>query len=377
MAGNPVTPSHSGKNLGPDLLNSQKLTSIPGVRLVMEVNGMPIDDKAALEQNRQIVDHAREIVGRTRHSPIRPEWKGKLMDERDRYAQRNEVTWIVHFWRALQNPERYVRQRDEHGSLVEPEIWGAATWFQDGLDDNWDQPLNTGSLPTLEIDDANVLELLDSLPRVTTPKPDIAFGLRHDEFTQIEKVVNNRYHMYAGVSESILHPFFIVETKTRGTIEETENQCCRGGAALVCAARQMIHDSDPDASQDGPDIQSIAFSLALVPTLAHIFVHWAHIDTHGGLVYHMHYVTGFPLRNKDSLVDLFRAVNNILDWGTDERKTFIKGVLKKLHDLKEKEAGKGSEKQAEKGPSKRKRAKTAAGAKAQHSTVQDDEESDS
>lgn len=108
----------------------------------------------------------------------------------------------------------------------------------------------------------------------------------------------------------------LVETKTTsGNIEDVENQCCRGGASLVTAARQMIGDSDPDAasSSRGADIQSIAFSIALVPTVANIFCHWAEVISANEVVYHMHMIKSFAIRDLDTAIALHHAVDNILD----------------------------------------------------------------
>ncbi len=238
--------------------------------------------------------------------------------------------------------------------MLEEKGWEAVSWNISGLDDNWDQPLHIGSLPRLETEDENHLALLESLPRVSTPKPDIAFGLEKRWFNEAEMLVNDQYHMYVQVSEGIYHPWFLVETKTNGLMEEVEIQCCRGGAAFVRCTRQLIEDSDPDAfaAQYGPDLESMAFSLALVPTYAQIFYHWANKGSDGRVRYHIHLLKAFALRDEDSYVALLRAVNNILDWGLDARLTSITGVLHKIHALT-----------AEKSAKKRKRSKSTGGSK--------------
>ena len=239
-----------------------------------------------------------------------------------------------------------------------PKAWESITWKKSGLDENWDYSLNIGSLPKLEIDDENHCALIQSLPKVSTPAPDIAFGLKKKLFDEDEMLVNNRYHMYVQTSKGICHPWFLVETKTKGTIEEVEIQCCRGGAAFVRCTRQLVKDSNPEAfdAQPGPDLYSMAFSLALVPTLAQIYYHWANIGSDGQVRYHMHLLDSFALRKEDSCVGLQRAVNNILDWGLDARLTYIKGILDKIHTLT-----------AENGAKKRKRSKSTGAAESQSS----------
>lgn len=322
----PVTPYTSSKAAGPVQLNSQKSTDIPGIRLVMRANNLPIEDKNAIKKYPEVRQYAKDIVDQTRNSPVCPEWQDNMTDVLDEYAVRNEATWIEYFWEALQNA-----QRDIKG--IEPEAWTSATWKKSFLDSNWNADLRTGSVPKLETADVNILELLESLPRITNPRPDIAFGLKRGAFSEDENVVNDRYQMYAQVSQGIYHSWLVVETKTNGPIEDVENQCCGGGAPLVCATRIMIHDSDPDTvtRSHGPDSQSIAFSVALVPSCANIFCHWAEAKSAEEIVYHMHLIKTFALRDDDSVVGFHRAINNILDWGTHDRKMRMKEVLCKIH----------------------------------------------
>ena len=358
MVDNPVTPSRLASNAGPGTMNSQKATNIRSVRMVLKANGMPLEDPNTKRLHPQVHQFATEIVNSERNSPVRPGWKANFSKQRNQYATRNGNTWIKKIWAALQNPERNVRKRDGEGSMLEEKGWEAVAWDKSGLDDNWDQLLHMGSLPRLKTEDENQVALLESLPRVSTPKPDIAFGLNDELFNEVEMVVNDRYHMYVQVSEGIYHPWFLVETKTNGTIEEVEIQCCRGGAALVRCSRQLIEDSDPDAfaAKHGPDLESMAFSLALVPSCAHIYYHWANRDVDGQVLYHMHFLKSFALRDEDACVGLLHVVNNILDWGLDARLISVKKILDEIHSLT-----------TEKAPKKRKRAKSMGGHQSQSS----------
>lgn len=343
----PVTPALSSKSKSkstrPGPLNSQNSTNIQAVRLVMQANSIPIEDEEAIENHPHLFDHAKEIINRTRNSPMSLEWQQNVKKKRNEYATRNESTWINKFWPALIDTEgeRNVQCKDKTGSPLDPDLWEAVAWEKSFLDENWDCNLRTDSVPKLETDDPNVQLILDSLPRITNPRPDIAFGLKQQAFSAEERLVNNRYQTYAQVSQGIYHPWLLVETKTTsGNVEDVENQCCRGGASLVAAARQMIGDSDPDAagSSRGADFQSIAFSVALVPTVANIFCHWAEVISANEVVYHMHMIKSFAIRDLDNAIRLHHAVDNVLDWGVDERKIYMKGVLRKIA---EREAGLG------------------------------------
>lgn len=351
MADKPVAPSRLASNTGPGTMNSQQATNLRSVRMVLKANGMPVEDPNIKELHPQVHQFAAGILSSERGSPVKPEWQANFTKQRNTYATRNENTWVIKIWYALHNPQRNVRKRDGESSILD-KAWEAVAWEKSGLDDNWDQFLHTGSLPRLEPKDANELALLDSLPRISTPKPDIAFGLAETLFNEVEMLVNDRYHMYVQASEGIYHPWFLVETKTNGTIEEVEIQCCRGGAAFVRCARQLIEDSDPDAfaAKHGPDLQSMAFSLALVPSTAHIYYHWANKDIDGQVRYHMHFLKSFSLRDEDACAKLLSVVNNILDWGLDARLISVRKTLDKIHLLT-----------AEPGPKKRKRVKSTGG----------------
>ncbi|KAK0506903.1 hypothetical protein JMJ35_010603 [Cladonia borealis] len=357
MGDNPVTPNRSAQSTGPGTMNSQKATDVQTIRMVLEANGMPLEDEDVKRQHPQVHQTAAAIINSERHSPVKEGWKENVSQKRNKYEDRNENTWIRMMWTALKNPERNVRKRDGEGSLLEPKAWESVAWEKSGLDENWDQLLHVGSLPELETDDENHLALIKSLPRVSTPKPDIAFGLEKKVFDKAQMLVNNQYHMYVQTSKGIYHPWFLVETKTSGTMQEVTIQCCRGGAAFVRCTRQLIQDSDPKAfdKQQGPDLHSMAFSLALVPDCANIYYHWAHKDSGGQLCYHMHFLKQFALRDEDSCVALMRAVNNILDWGLDARLTYIKGILHKIQTIT-----------AEKGAKKRKRSTVGAEARSSH-----------
>ena len=57
----------------------------------------------------------------------------------------------------------------------------------------------------------------------------------------------------------------------------------------------------------------------------------------------MHMIKSFAIRDLDTAIAL-HAVDNILDWDIDERKIYMKGVLRKIA---EREAGMGRKKDGE------------------------------
>lgn len=83
--------------------------------------------------------------------------------------------------------------------------------------------------------------------------------------------------LYTVSYQQFFNAFFIVEAKcAESLIEDAENQCCRGGAAVVYARLQFIAKvNDKGELASATDLDSIAFSLALISSIAHLFIHWA------------------------------------------------------------------------------------------------------
>ena len=104
------------------------------------------------------------------------------------------------------------------------------------------------------------------------------------------------------------------------SIEEAENQCIRSGAAMVNAQRNfnraasspasaMVATTSSPISATGskPDMDSFAFSLAVGPQMANMFVNWALEEQ--AIVIKWHYSFAKP----DDLHQLHHDIDNILD----------------------------------------------------------------
>ena len=153
------------------------------------------------------------------------------------------------------------------------------------------------------------------------------------------------------MSTTLYHAFFVLECRNDRRIEDAENQAIRGGAAIVYAKRMFItipdraealpssdlwSPADLNAALDLPhtlnsdvegkaDVDSVAVSLPLVPSLAHLYVHWAEItSTETNVVYHISLVKPYALLIDADLKGLRYDMSNILDWGTLARKEEIK-----------------------------------------------------
>ncbi|KAL2036856.1 hypothetical protein N7G274_010399 [Stereocaulon virgatum] len=93
------------------------------------------------------------------------------------------------------------------------------------------------------------------------------------------------------VSTLIYFPFFIIEFKShRGTIEEAETQACRSGAAIVHSIRKLKAMAYILDEVNAHDTGSFMFSLAMVPAMTHLHVHWATVGEDVNTVYYMKFV---------------------------------------------------------------------------------------
>ena len=234
--------------------------------------------------------------------------------------------------------------------------WIETAWEKDHLRCNWSADFTRGSVPPLVILDPTLRILADRAPRVKNPKPDLTYGLLQDAFSNDEQPINDHG---AGLSINMVHPFFIVEAKSaEKPIDEAQNQCARGGAAMVRLKRkfdslaegtyqdneaQHGEDKDSHNKQGIPvdhyrtDTQAFAFSLAIVPRYAMMFVHWAEeaYSKEGQLLtihWHANWVEDYNLVNPAAWIELHRDIDNVLDWGVLTRKQELKELCNKIFE---------------------------------------------
>ena len=279
---------------------------------------MPMEDRAALRRHPEILQWAQEVQKGQRNSAMEPASEQKLADRRLAYEQSNEDTFIRQFMTAL--------LRDKRERKV-GEVWQEIGWAQDGLMEAWQKSFQRDCIPQIEVPDEVTKKVLGANPRIKDPKPDITYGISSNLFSANQMTVNRLYCSQAGICPGELwHPFCIVEAKMKGTIQEAEYQCVRGGAALVNAARQLKYHSGTDILTDGPDMDTAMFSLAVITTSVVLHVHWAEV-VDGKTLFHMHHVYTYALANQGVGSQLRHDLDNILDWGTLTRKIQITEML--------------------------------------------------
>ncbi|KAL8808575.1 MAG: hypothetical protein Q9200_004238 [Gallowayella weberi] len=331
------------------------------VREILELKGLSIDNQDAREAFKKELDQLEDFLKKPRHSNPSPTLLQEINKRRLDYGDRNEATFTNRFFGVFQCKSRDVQRPemddDDESTFHVPAIWGARDWEDDGLDENHNRVFQAGSVPKIFPLDDDQKAILEDLPKISNPQPDIIFGTSiKANYTKEERAVISTYTTVAQISLGLAFPFFSVEAKTSGNFEDGVNQACVTGAAMVEALRKLKVLADPPKPKakgtkdktklpkDGAifDTGSIAFSMVLMPKFAEINVHWVEISKQGEKVtYHMTSIGSYALKYPESLKACRAAANNILDWGLGERNRDIKGLLKKILDREAKMAAKG------------------------------------
>ena len=277
---------------------------------------MPMEDREALRRHPGILQWAEEIRSGKRNSAMKTASEQKLMARRQEYERSNEDTFVREFMAALLRDDR---ERNED--------WAKTSWDQDGLKRAWNQLFQKHCIPQILTPDALTKKVLNANPRIKDPKPDLTFGISSRLFSEEQLKTNRAYYQQTAICPGDLwHPFCLVEAKMKGTVEEAEYQCVRGGAALVNTGQQLQYLSGVDAPPAAPDKQTTTFSLAVTPSIVVLHVHWAEI-VNGETLFHMHHVHSYALKNKGVGPQLRHDLDNILDWGTLTRKRQVDKIL--------------------------------------------------
>ena len=281
------------------------------------------------------------------------------------------MTFIVNVWTKFLGAEdtRLVK-RTADGELEDEEEairWIETAWEKDHLRCNWNADFTQGSIPPLRNLDPAMKLYCDKAPRVKNPKPDLTYGLLQTAFSEDEQVINDTHK--AGLSVGMVHPFFVVEAKLDRSFDEVENQCARGGAAMVRLKRKFnslaegtYEDEEARHAGDGDDLggqttfnqkkipidhyrtdtKSFAFSLALIPRSATMYVHWAEelFPKEGPFLtvyWHATPIADYTLRNPEAWIALHHDIDNVLDWGVLTRSQELRELCGQIWEREQKE----------------------------------------
>ncbi|KAI4119509.1 MAG: hypothetical protein LQ345_000611 [Seirophora villosa] len=398
---------------------------VASVREILWLNGLSINDTAARKAFQEEINQTKDLIKAPRYSDPSKQLLDRIDQIRLQYADRNETTFTNKFFGVFQSQSRHVKQNarschgqgneDEEGDLQEnrdqenlhvPVGWATRDWEDDGLDENNNRVFQAGSVPRIHSLDENHQAILKDLPRISNPQPDILHGTCiNKHYTGEERAIIAQFKGITQISLDLACPFFGVEVKTKGDIEEAVNQACTGGAAMVWAHRRLVAlaqsairkaktkdtaktnqtvtetntpivaaskaskpsgntnvagaKANAQSKTSKADFSTKAFTLVLSPRLALINVHWAEVCEQS-VRYHMHSIRSCALDEEDDLKACRAAANNILDWGLGERDKQIKALLNQVYDAykvlkaaKATEKGKG--KSVDKSPESKKR----------------------
>jgi hypothetical protein len=323
--------------------------SVPKYRRMLSIYHMKISDKNALKNNPEAHDAARRIVDGERHSAMELDSQVNFVAIHDKFSFRNEATFAERMWKSLVQDRR---EKEVCKGNDWEDCWRPEFWDKDHLDFNLQRNFEHGCVPLFQSSRHGAAAALSDLPKLKDPRPDIAYGLSSDAFTEEETVINDAHQTITGVSPGIFFTFFIVEFKGQGgTIDEAMTQACGAGAAMVSAFRQLNSNARVECSSRA-DVNSFAFSLALVPHTAKLSIHWAEVknEEDEGLenergetvTYHMNLLQTYSLTNELNVRDLRHDINNVLDWGVLTKKAEIKERLAAISAIYETESTESS-----------------------------------
>ena len=341
--------------------STTETVNVASGQLLLRQNNVHIKDPEAEIRGDQLIKHAKQIVKGARYSIMPPETAEELLRISRKHESSNELTWLVNVWGILLNKSRWVEADD--GMDQEAAVdWIEKAWEKDYLQCNWQGDFNVEIVPELELGDLTIKAAAETIPKLKTPRPDLTYGLEEAAFTEAERRINFAYR--CRVMSNLDHAFFAVEAKSfSAPIGLAELQCARAGACMVSLTRefnevsytskkaaagkiQVPFSSTNAESQDHGDLasastlrepfqaseisyrvdeESIAFTLAITPGKALLYVNWAEEKDFGpdkgtGVYYHMHIVGSYDLDDTARWIELRHDIDNVLDWGVGKRK---------------------------------------------------------
>ena len=320
------------------------------VRNTLRRNMLFYDENEARAPGAALIAKARGILNQKRGSDWSEEKRLQVMQGIEDYRQELEATFVVNLMKHLHGDTRKVPQDKtlSDADLEQEYNWIEAAWKKDHLRLRYNVDFLTDCLPQIRTGDAYHDKLIEEVPRVENPKPDVAIGIYETAFSLLQReILNNQHCNLAG--PQLYGVFFAVEAKCmNASIEEAENQCLRSGCAMVSTSRGLNSaasragkatasvpssssaplptPSTPSLSIIYPkaDMDSFAFTLAVGSQYANMFVNWAlEMDSDNSVQWHMHWLQGYSFRKPDDLNHLHHDMNNVLDWGLRVRKDKI------------------------------------------------------
>lgn len=296
---------------------------------VLRVRGVKENDPNT--KNAPLVTRVRSWVVGDRNSKMSVEEAGSFEAARIKHKERVEAVFIERVWCLLLLQTRTVKRSGDDDMQNNDELVRKA-WEADYLDWTIDEPFYPDSIPKIDATGDPVLAaLLKELPKMQIPKPDRAYGLEENAFTEEERNINLVYKHITRAARSVYHTFFIIEFKSfTGVMAEAQLQARRSGACLMSCLRRFKNLAGILNEATSQDNGSFVFSLAMIPIYAELNIHWAVLEPNGKVTYHMHLLKAYLLTDAEHVINLRRDVDNVLDWGLSIRLDYIKDCLAKI-----------------------------------------------
>ena len=282
-------------------------------------------DENVRTQNEDFINRARARIAEDRKSPMRSEQRRRVKNMYERAKIMNEATFLTLFWTNLITFSRTVKQGEDWRDLPRT----SKDWQSDFIMASLDQDFRKDSVDEIKPSSDAERLLLDAMPKIKTPKPDIIYGLTPDGWcSEEESTVIHQFGRHSMPSFNLVSPSFLVEGKSlAGNPEEGEVQAMRGGAALNASFRRLDKEAGTIFEGDGPDERSMVYSLVIGPVIARVNIHWAHLKAGEVVAYYTHRLKYYIMEDMDACQDLRSAIHNILDWTAFERKDMVKEIL--------------------------------------------------
>ena len=312
----------------PDGSSQAAKASPQEIRDTLEHHNFLIDDSFSRKDHPEMIVGATKVIDGRRPSAIGPEELEDLISTLINEEFANEDTFIDLLWWRILGESRMVPSVELPREALGDDQWTSRSWREDFLLHNRNRQFRIGCLLPLATENESVKQLIASLPRLSIPKPDLAWGVTKFAFTKAEHNINETYPMFTHPSSKRYHVFLVVEFKSDdGSLGAAKNQASRTAGALMHGLRCLQDCSPHKAVVKGVDDRSWMYSLALDTHGAELFVNWVYVEDDGTPVYHMHSIAGYTMKDGSHLANLNKHIANIMEWGIGERLNRIKETL--------------------------------------------------
>ncbi|KAL8691720.1 MAG: hypothetical protein Q9218_003113 [Villophora microphyllina] len=320
----PQTPSKTSKSQ-PTITESNSVRD--AIRL-LEERHILINNSDARDANETFLDQVLESMETKRGTHPGAESMQKIKTTFELHKNDNEATFLVEFWDELIKKARTVQP----DLASPPEV---KYWVDDDLSLARDQQFRGDCVPSVKAFSKSEEKLLEDLPKVTKPKPDICYGMHRglakNWLTPAQIAVVDKHARFTLPGQSLILPHCVVEGKSiDGKPAEGNVQASRGGTTCTASFRKLDEMAGTAFTGTGPDPRSYAFSVVLSPEFARLNVHWIQLEKGAVVNYQNHTLKWYMVEQKSSWRDIRNDVHNILDYGATKRKTMIAEMLSRI-----------------------------------------------